>query len=99
MEPVTIIIPLYTSLAPASAAALGDMDDAAPRRHAPGAMTYDWNIEVQMQTARATLRMIKAPVPHGSAAGGLFREAHSPAAHNKVVSPIPGAVAPATLLA
>jgi hypothetical protein len=40
-------------------------------------MTYGWNIEMQMQAARAGLRILEVPVPYRCRAGGESKVAGS----------------------
>ena len=50
---------------------------AALERLAPREMTYGWNIEMQMQAARAGLRIREIPLPYRCRAGGQSKVAGS----------------------
>jgi glycosyltransferase involved in cell wall biosynthesis len=45
-------------------------------------MTYGWNLEMQMRAARATLRVLEIPVPHGRRIAG----------NSKVAGTLPGSI-------
>jgi hypothetical protein len=38
-------------------------------------MTYGWNLEMQMRAARAGLKLLELPVPHGRRAAGKSKVA------------------------
>jgi hypothetical protein len=40
-------------------------------------MTYGWNIEMQMRTARAALRILEVPMPYRRRSGGRSKVAGS----------------------
>lgn len=53
------------------------IDRAALERLSLREMTYGWNIEMQMQAARAGLRILEVPVPYRCRAGGTSKVAGS----------------------
>ena len=53
------------------------VDRAALRRLGLREMTYGWNIEMQMQAARAGLRILEVPLPYRCRAGGSSKVAGS----------------------
>ncbi len=53
------------------------IDRAALARLALREMTYGWNIEMQMQAARAGLRILEVPMPYRRRAGGASKVAGS----------------------
>ena len=53
------------------------IDRAALARLALQEMTYGWNIEMQMQAARAGLRILEVPMPYRCRAGGSSKVAGS----------------------
>ncbi|WP_375462605.1 glycosyltransferase family 2 protein [uncultured Methylobacterium sp.] len=53
------------------------IDRAALERLSLREMTYGWNIEMQMQAARASLRILEVPMPYRRRAGGASKVAGS----------------------
>ncbi|MDP4006583.1 glycosyltransferase family 2 protein [Methylobacterium sp. NEAU K] len=53
------------------------IDRAALERLSLREMTYGWNIEMQMQAARAGLRILEVPLPYRRRAGGASKVAGS----------------------
>ena len=53
------------------------IDRAALERLGLREMTYGWNIEMQMQAARAGLRILEVPLPYRRRAGGTSKVAGS----------------------
>ena len=62
------------------------IDRAALERLSLREMTYGWNIEMQMQAARAALRILEVPLPYRCRAGGT----------SKVAGSLPGTLRAAT---